>query len=41
MREAEEWEVGRRLRELRGRVKVARAVIAGTVGLVEALASDW
>jgi len=40
-REAEEREAERRLRDLRGRVKVARAVIAGTPGLAELLASDW
>ena len=40
-REAEEREAERRLRDLRGRVKRARGVIASTPGLSEALASDW
>ncbi len=38
-REAEEREVERRLRDLRGRVKRARAIIASTPGLCEVLAS--
>lgn len=40
-REAEERGAERRLRDLRGRVKAARAVIAGTPGLTETLKSDW
>lgn len=40
-REAEEREAERRLRDLRGQVKVARAVIAGTPGLAESLKCDW
>ncbi len=40
-REAEARDAERRLRDLRGRVKRARAVIAGTPGLSQILASDW
>ncbi len=40
-REAEEREAERRLRDLRGRVKAARAVMAGTPGLAGALQTDW
>ncbi len=39
--EGDEREAERRLRDLRGRVKAARAVIAGTPGLVELLTRDW
>jgi hypothetical protein len=39
--EAEEREADQRLRDLRGRVKAARAVIAGTPILAETLKSDW
>ena len=31
----------RRLRDVRGRVKAARAVVVSTRGLAETLASDW
>jgi len=40
-READERAAERRVRELRGRVKGARAVIATTPGLSETLARDW
>ena len=40
-REEDEWQEERRLRDLRGRVKRARAVVAGTPGLAEVLAGDW
>jgi hypothetical protein len=40
-REAEERGVERRLRELRARVKAARAVVATTPGLAETLARHW
>ncbi|NNN17439.1 MAG: hypothetical protein HKL79_03655 [Thermoplasmata archaeon] len=40
-READEREAERRLRELRGRVKAARALIASIPGLTETLARDW
>ncbi len=40
-REAAERDIEWRLRDLRGRVKVVRAVIAGTPGLSELLAGDW
>ena len=40
-READEKEAERQLRDLRGRVKATRAVVAGTAGLAETLASDW
>lgn len=38
---ADEREAERQLRDLRGRVKVARAVVARTPGLVETPAKDW
>ena len=40
-REEDERQEERRLRDLRGRVKRARAVVASTSGLVEILANDW
>ena len=40
-READERAAERRLQELRGRVKAARAVVATTLGLAETLARDW
>ena len=40
-REEDERAKERRLRELRGRVKAARAAVAKTPGLAETLASDW
>jgi hypothetical protein len=40
-READERAAERRLRELRARVKAARAVISNTPGLAEILATDW
>ena len=40
-READEREAERRLRDLRGRVKRARAVVASTPRLAEQLAKDW
>jgi len=40
-REAEEKEAERHLRDLRGRVKAARAVVSTTLGLAETLARDW
>lgn len=40
-READEQTAERRLRELRGRVKAARAAIATTPELAEILARDW
>jgi len=40
-READEREVERRLRDLRGRVKRVRAVVSTTPGLAEALRGDW
>ncbi len=40
-READEREAARGLRELRARVKAARAVTATTPGLAETLARDW
>ena len=40
-REEDERAAERHLRDLRGRVKSARAVVAGTPGLTEALAKDW
>ena len=40
-REQDERAEERRLRDLRGRVKRARAVISSTPGLAETLASDW
>ena len=39
--EADEREAERRLRDLRGRVKAARAAAALTPGLAEVLAKDW
>lgn len=39
--EADEREEARRLRAVRARVKVARAVVSTTPGLAEALAYDW
>ena len=38
---AEERVAERRLADLRGRVKAARAVISGAPGLAETLTSDW
>ena len=40
-READERAAERRLRDLRGRVKVARATISGTHGAEEILRRDW
>ena len=40
-REEDEREEERRLRDLRGRVKAARAVVASTPGLTDLLRSDW
>ena len=40
-REEDERAAERRLRDLRGRVKVARAVVSKTPGLAEILARDW
>jgi hypothetical protein len=40
-REEDEKQAGRRLRDLRARVKVARAVVSSTPGLAEILAADW
>ena len=40
-READEKEAERGLRDLRGRVKLARAVVARTPGLAETLERDW
>ena len=40
-REEDERAAERRLRELRGRVKVARAVVSGMPRLAEVLAKDW
>ena len=40
-READERAAERRLRELRARVKAARAVVSATPGLTETLAHDW
>jgi len=40
-READELEEERRLRDLRGRGKHARAVVAHTPGLAEVLSKDW
>ena len=39
--EEDERQEERQLRDLRGRVKRARAVVAGTPGLAETLAGDW
>ncbi len=40
-READEHEAVRRLRDLRGRGKAARAVVATTPGLADVLQRDW
>ena len=40
-REEDERAVARQLRDLRGRVKAARAVVSTTPGLLEILQSDW
>jgi hypothetical protein len=40
-READEKQMERRLRDLRARVKLARAVVSSTSGLHETLAGDW
>jgi hypothetical protein len=40
-READERAAERRLRDLRARVKAARAVVTSTSGLAQALARDW
>jgi hypothetical protein len=40
-RKADEKQVERRLRDLRGRVKLARATVSRTPGLAEILAIDW
>jgi len=40
-READEQQAERRLREVRARVKAARAVVSATPGLAEIIASDW
>jgi len=40
-READEKQAERLLRDLRARVKAARAAVATTPGLPQALASDW
>ena len=40
-REEDERDEARRLRDLRGRVKAARAVVANTPGLAETLQGDW
>jgi len=40
-RETAEKEVERRLRDLRGRVKAARAIVSSTPGLAEVIASNW
>ncbi len=40
-READERQAERRLRDLRARVKSARAVVSTTPGLAERLAADW
>lgn len=40
-REEDERQEARRLHELRGRAKAARAVVASTPGLAETLARDW
>ena len=40
-READERAAERRLRDLRGRVKAARALVATTPGLAETLQRDW
>jgi len=40
-READEKQAERRLRDLRARVKAARAAVTTTPGFIEALASEW
>ncbi len=40
-READERAAKRRMRDLRGRVRAARAVVSSTPGLAQVLASDW
>jgi hypothetical protein len=40
-READESDVARQLRELRARVKAARAIVSTTPGLAEELSGDW
>ncbi len=40
-READEEEAERRLRDLRGRVKAARALVSSTPGLAEKLLGNW
>jgi hypothetical protein len=40
-REEDERQEGRRLRDLRGRVKLARAVVSSTPALAETLTNDW
>jgi len=40
-RDADERQAQRRLRDLRRRVKVARAVVSTTPGLAETIAADW
>lgn len=40
-RKEDERQEVRRLRDLRGRVKAARAVVSNTPGLAETLVSDW
>ena len=40
-RVADQQESERRIRDLRGRVKAARAVVSRTPGLAETLAGDW
>jgi len=40
-READERDEARRIRDLRGRVRRARALVASTPGLADALANDW
>jgi len=39
--EEDERQEARHLRDLRGRVKLARAVVSTTAGLAETLAADW
>lgn len=40
-REEDERREERRLRELRGRVKHARAIVSGTPGVAEVMGKDW
>jgi len=40
-REEDERQEERRLRDLRGRVKLARATVSRTPGIAETLATDW